>query len=98
MIGLNANVSALNAALQETPEVLQAVSVDVPSRVGFGVVNNVVDVLGIQAFVRLERIGMNLRTLLYILPDLNFQGAALGIRYDLRANFAVPLQQPHDCN
>lgn len=50
------DVGAVNGALQVTPEVLHAVRVDMAFDVLHGVVNDLVNVLGIQAFIRLEGI------------------------------------------
>ena len=50
---LDTNVRASDHALEETPIVLQAVRVDVPFDVRFGVVNDLVRVLAIQAVVGL---------------------------------------------
>ena len=45
----DAHVGALHGALQERPEVLQAVGVDLPVHVGFGVVDDVVDVAALSS-------------------------------------------------
>jgi len=52
---LDTNIGALDGALQETPEFLQAVSVDGAINIGFRMVNDLVRVL-IKALVGLQRI------------------------------------------
>src|SRR4051794_10464016 len=47
----NRNVGALNATLQQAPEVLQPVGVDLPLGVAFGVVNDLMDESLIQLLV-----------------------------------------------
>src|SRR5215472_6220150 len=92
------DIGALDTALQQAPEVLQSVSVDVPACVGFSVVNHVVDVLGIQSSIGSPRIGEHLRTGFDIRLNPTMQGFALNVRNNRSADLAVALQQSHDCD
>src|SRR5215213_2307582 len=71
---------------------------DVTTSVSLGMINYAVDVLGVQALVGLESVGVNFGPWLYVFSNLHLQGAALGAGNYLRANLAVPLKQSHDCN
>src|SRR5438132_1327413 len=51
------DIGALDGALQERPEVFEAVDVDLPIDVSLRVVNDLVDVILVQSVVGLERIG-----------------------------------------
>jgi hypothetical protein len=54
------NVRAVDGPLEVTPEILHAVRVDMTLNVLYGMVNNLVNVLGIQAFIRLQGISEQL--------------------------------------
>ncbi len=56
---LDADVGAFDVAFQERPEVFEPVGVDLAARVGFGVVDDLVRVVGRQAFIRLQRVGVD---------------------------------------
>ena len=51
MEGLNAYIGAAQAALKQTPEVFQAVSVDVANGIGFGVIDDIVREFGLESKV-----------------------------------------------
>lgn len=63
------NVCPLDRAFQQRPEVFQAVGVDVPTHIGFGMVNDCVNVGVGQSIIGLERIGVNVSARLYVRPD-----------------------------
>lgn len=48
---LDAYIGSLDSTLQETPVIFEAVGVDVLDRVDFGMVNDVMDIFGIQSGV-----------------------------------------------
>ena len=58
---LNTDVSALDSSLQETPEILQFIRVHVSVDICLGMVDDLVRLL-IQSVVRLQRVGVKLRT------------------------------------
>src|SRR5438034_1688287 len=57
----NANVGSLDTTLQQAPIVFESVSVNVLYGVGFGVVNDVMNVLGVQIVVPNPSVTENLR-------------------------------------
>jgi hypothetical protein len=85
----DAHVGAVEAPLQQRPEVLAAVRVDRAVRVGFGLVDHFVCVVGSQSRVGRERIGVDARSGFDVFADdglnvLPFQGVQ-----DVRATRAV---------
>jgi hypothetical protein len=65
------NVGAANAALQERPEILKGVGVDVAIHVGYGVVNDLMRILAFEPIVGKQRIGIKRRTRFNVLADLS---------------------------
>ena len=51
VVGIDADVRPVEASLQEGPEVLDPVRVNLTDGVGLGVVDHVVDILGIQSAI-----------------------------------------------
>src|SRR6185312_3589947 len=93
---LNTNVGSFESTLQKTPEVLDAVSVDFPIHVGFGVVNNLVNVIFVQSPVALAIIGVEIRTIFNVVSHECLQSVALAIFKNHSANFAATLKNPAD--
>ena len=62
MEGLDVNVGALDGPLQEAPEVLNAVGVNLPVNVPFGMVDDAVNVVVSEIVVGLERVGVDFGT------------------------------------
>ena len=99
--GFDGNIGSLDGALQQRPEVFQPVSVDVSAHIGFGVINDRVNVGVGQAIIGLERVGVDVRTGLDVRPDFRRECDASGVRYVLNAHTgvtirAVAFQEPHD--
>ena len=76
--GLDGDVRALDRALEQRPEVFQPVGVDVAARVGLGVVDDLVGVVGRQSIVGLEGIGVERRAGLDVLLDLGRAASSSG--------------------
>lgn len=53
----NADVGAFDRPLEQAPEVLQPIGVDVPPHIGFGMADDLVGVVRRQPLIRLKRIG-----------------------------------------
>lgn len=101
MEGLDAHVGSLDRALEQAPEVLKAVGVDVADRVALGMVDDGVDVIGLKAVIGANLVGEELGAGLHVRLDLWVQGAPLVVVNDLGADGAMPvrpvtLKQPHD--
>lgn len=88
--GLHADIGALERSLQETPEVLQAVSVDVPLHVALGVIDDVVNVLGIEPVIGLQLVSEDCAPRLDVLPDLFVKSALPDVVHDFHAYGAMP--------
>lgn len=98
--GFDAGIGAFDAALEQRPEVFEPVSVDLSAHVGLGVVNDLVGVVAVQVVVGRQRIGVDLRARLDMLPHFRGKGPAAGIGHHLDADGAMPvgsmaLQEPH---
>src|SRR5205807_3500023 len=70
---LNTNVSPANAALEQTPKVFQSVRMNVAASVGFGMVNDIVNVIRGKAIVGTQRIRMHLRANLNALANMGLK-------------------------
>ena len=75
---LHAHVSSLNGPLEEAPEVLKAVRVNIAANIGYCMVNDVVRILIGQAVIGPEGIGMNLRAFQDVLANVALQFALCG--------------------
>ena len=93
----NANVASGDAALQQAPEVVQSVSVNLPINVLLGMVNDLMSVFLSQPVVGLQRIGIEGATSFNVLFDAGLQGASLPICDYHSANLATTFQcSKHD--
>src|SRR5262245_5061890 len=90
--GLDGNVRALDRPLEQGPEVLQPVGVDLPAHVGFRVVNHAVGILGGQPVVGLEGIGVDGGPGLDVLLDLRSEGLLPIVRHVLHADAGMPVR------
>src|SRR5262249_38880221 len=89
------NVGALDGALQETPEVLKAVSVDRAVHVGFGMVNDLVNVAALShTVIGAQGIGVEARAIFDVLRDDGFQLMFLPIGDDLEAHSRAAVVLP----
>src|SRR5437867_5652697 len=65
----DADIGSTKAALQETPEVLQPIGVNLAACVGFSVVHEFMEVFIIQPFVTAVRVCIDFASSLYVLAD-----------------------------
>jgi hypothetical protein len=96
---LDAHVCAFQPALQERPEVLDAVRVDVPLNVAFGVVDHLMDIIDRQAVVGTPSVAEYTRAALDIFAHNALQRRAAGIGNVAQADFLrLAIQEAHhDC-
>src|SRR5688572_26144897 len=96
------NVSALESPLQQAPEVLAAVGVDLPVHVLLGMVDHTVNETGAQATIGAEVIGVDGRAFGNVVAHLALHDAfSESVAEDFHPYgavpvFAVPIQQAHD--
>src|ERR1700722_4707945 len=93
----NTHIGTADRALQEAPEVLHAVSVDVAVNVALSVVNDLVRIVRIQRVVREKFIGHDFRSAPNVLANDRCQfvlPASLDV-LNMDAS-RVPLQKPED--
>ena len=90
MIGLNSNVGSAQGALQQRPEVFDALRVDFTANVLFNVIDNFMDVLlRFKAVIAGPPVGVNGRPALDLVEDRILKSLALDVRHDLSANLAA---------
>src|ERR1039457_602254 len=90
------NVASRNAALEQRPEVLKAVGVNLPINVFLGMVNDFVGVLGSQPVIRGQSIGVEGRASFDVLLDFGLQNATLATGNYLRPNVSATLKDSHN--
>src|SRR5579863_1694754 len=76
---LNTNVASRDAALEQTPEVLKAVCMDLPVNVFLGMVDNLVGIFLCESVIGFERIGVESGTRFYMVPNFSLQGGTLAV-------------------
>src|SRR5208337_4442409 len=94
---LHANVGSRNPALEQRPEVLQAVSVYAAIYVLSRVVNDLMSVFTCQSFVGHEGIGIESRASSNVLAYFLLQYLAAAIRNHAGADLATTLQDSDHC-
>src|SRR5437588_672255 len=70
---LDSNVSAVQVALEQAPEILKPVSVDAPVDVPLSVIHNIMHIPPIQFVVSGVTIGINGRPMLDLFENLSLQ-------------------------
>ena len=96
---LDIDVSASNRPLQETPEVLNSVGMNMTMNVGYSMVYSLVNILFIQIAVGSKGIGDKVATLFNILSHRIRDCSTAGIGDNLCFNLATTtLQKSHDNN
>lgn len=98
------DVSTANGPLQQAPEVLNSIGVNVPLDVSLSVVNDFMNVLPVQVAVGRQRIGDEVATGLNRVADGGRDCSAAGVSYYLGLYLArliinsMPFEQAHDGN
>jgi len=85
---LNRHVSPAQVALEEAPEVLQAIRVDLTVDVPLSVIHNVVDITQAEFVIGCSSIGIDLGTIPNLLQDFVLQSLTADVRDDLATNLA----------
>ncbi len=94
---LDAHVGSFQSALEQTPEIFQPVSVDLPIDVLLGMVNGLVDeVLLLQPLIGQERIGVDRAACFDVSANLGLQVMLAPSRNHHCADFAATFQNTDD--
>ena len=94
----HADIGAMHPALHKAPEVLQCVRVYAAMHVFDSVIYDLMLVIAIESNVRLQRIGIECRASLNLLPHKRLQIVFAALRNDLCADFPAALHEPnHNC-
>lgn len=82
----DSNVGSAQSALDQRPEVVQALSVNLPFDVLDSVIHDFVNEILVQVLIADSGIGVDLAPILDVLEDFVLQGLALDVWNDRRAN------------
>src|SRR5215210_2219691 len=93
---LDGNIRALEAALEETPKVLNAVGVNLAVNVLLRVVNHAVNVLLMKAAITLPSVREEFRARLNVASDFGVKRQLRGIAIHLCSDLAVTFEQAHN--
>ena len=93
---LNADVGAVDAALQETPEILHAIGVNVLANILHGMVNDLMSVFVRESPVGLQEVAINVRSGFHVVTYQLLQFALLASPYDLGADLTAAFQNGSD--
>lgn len=91
---LHANVGSAKAALQETPEILQSVSVDLTVNVGNGMVDNLMRVVARQSLVTEHFIGIERSASVNMLLNQWLHSVLLSVTNNSGSNLSATLENP----
>src|ERR1700688_1432865 len=90
------NIGARDAALEKTPEILQAIRMHAAIDVLSSVVNDLMRIVRRQSIVGHECIAIESRASGDVLVNLRLQFMLLATRHDFGANLSAALQDAHD--
>jgi|ERR1700687_1132377 len=93
---LDANVGALQSALEQTPEVFESVSVNLSVNVALRMVDNFVPEIFLEPHVGHERVRVDRAACLHVSVDVGLQRVFFAIRNDHSADFAATFQNAED--
>jgi len=94
--GLSADIGSLESALEETPEVLKTVCVDLPVNVAFGMVNDLMDKILVQSLIGEKCIRVNRAASRNVISDFALDGVFAPIRNYRSADLTAAFQDSHD--
>src|SRR5579871_395312 len=95
MEGFDGDISAFEAPLQEAPEVLQPVGVNLPVNVGFGVIDDLVREVLTQTPVGKQFIGVDVRSLADVLLNDGLKSLFLPVVNHGRSDLAAALEHAY---
>jgi len=92
-----AHVGSLGAALEQTPEIFESVSMDLPVNVFFGVVNDLVrESLFLESLIGHERVGVDRAACFDVSANVSLQSVFFAIANYSAANFSTTFQNADD--
>jgi hypothetical protein len=97
MESLNANVGALELALEQAPEVFESIGVNLPVNVAFGMVNNLVlESLMLESLIGQERIRVDRAASFDVSVNLSLERVFFAVADYSGPDFATTFQHSHD--
>jgi hypothetical protein len=95
---LNTHIGSIDAALEQTPEVLKAIGMNPPVDVLHGMVNNLMGIVAGKTFIGEKEVSIESRTSLDMLADLSLQDSLATGGNNAKANLPAALQDAHNGN
>ncbi len=95
VLGIDGVMSPVDHPLEQRPEVFKAVSVNAVPNVGFRVIDDLVDIVGVKPPVRIRRVRIDRRPRRNACSNFLLQSAFSDAWDDPRANLSVALKQAH---
>src|ERR1035437_8223599 len=92
----HAYVSAIDAALQQAPEVFKAVGMNAPVHVLHGMIDDLVRVFALESFVGKQGIGVEGRASFDVLSDFRLQFFFLTAGNHSSADLSATFENAHD--
>lgn len=97
VVWLDANIRTLQRPLKQAPKVLQAVRVDLPANICFSMVDELMsESIDRKVAIGMERIGVDVGTLLNVVDHVSPHMPCTGIREYPNASVSVAFKQSHD--
>jgi hypothetical protein len=94
---LNADIGAFQLALEQAPEVFEAIGVNLPVNVSFGMVNHLMlESLFLESLIGHERIGVDRAARFDVSADVGLQRVLFPVSDYSGANFTTTFQNAHD--
>jgi hypothetical protein len=90
------NAGTIDRTLQQAPEVLQTVRVNLALRIFHSMVNELVNVIAVKSLIRLQRISVQFRTGLDVIPHQLLQILFLAAGSDCGLDVTATLQNTGD--
>jgi hypothetical protein len=92
----HADVGSAQTAFEQAPEVLHAVDVNLAVDVLSGMIDGLMSVDGVETTISLVQVGVERRTIFYVLLDVGLESRALLVGKYLGTDFAATLESASD--
>ncbi len=93
---LDRNIGSVQPTLQETPEILHAVRVDISTNIRFGVVDDLMNVLRFQSPIGNQFVREDVRSDFHVRINVAVKSWLVAILNDCRANLSAALKHSHN--
>src|ERR1700722_14225902 len=94
----NAHIGSANPSLQQAPEILKAIGMNLTVDIFDSVIDHLMSIIGCKAVVGQQEVGIERGASFDMLADFRLQDGLLTARYYDSANLSAALQYSHDRN